>query len=544
MEDLEQFLNNLGCEDEHTEFKEAKNNFSVLGSFDKRNCVYGYAVAIGNEGGGCLVLGIDDKKRVVGTTSFPKDSFVSVKERIYDKTKQRLKIEEKFFNGLRIVIIKIPGRPLGEYYSFYEVPLMRVGQELRTMSKERIQEILNETRIDWTGQIAEKASFDDIDENAILKAKENFAVKFSNISKEEIASWNIEVFLAKAKLLNNGKITNAALILLGKEESKILLQPQVAEITWILKTDTGDTLDYKHFSPPFIITIDEVFKKIRNLKYRYMKTSGSLFPEETDQYNSYVIREALNNCIAHQDYSKCARITVVEKPDSLVFTNEGSFIPKTIKAVIDTDMPPRYYRNKFLAEAMVNLNMIDTVGSGIKRMFTEQRARLFPLPSYDFSEDKVKVEIFGKIIDINYARLLAKNTDLSLDDIILLDAVQKKKTIEPYAVRRLRKKGYIEGRLPNIYISAMVAEKTGAVGEYLNTKGLDNNYYRTLILDYLKVSSAKRRELEAFILPKLSSLLTDTQKKKKLENILNRMRLKGLIVNSGNGKQSVWSLKK
>ena len=102
----------------------------------------------------------------------------------------------------------------------------------------------------------------------------------------------------------------------------------------------------------------------------------------------------------------------------------------------------------------------------------------------------------------------------------------------------------IEGRSPNIYISAMVAEKTGAVGEYLNTKGLDNSYYRKLILDYLKVSSAKRRELEAFILPKLSSLLTDTQKKKKLENILNRMRLKGLIVNSGNGKQSVWSLKK
>lgn len=543
MEDLEQFLNNLGCEDEHTEFKEAKNNFSILGDFNKRNCIYAYSVAIGNEGGGCLVFGIDDKKRVVGT-NFPKDSFVSVREKIYDKTKQRLKIEEKLFNGLRIVVIKIPSRPFGEYFSFYEVPLMRVGQELRTMSRERMQEILNETRVDWTGQVAENASVDDIDENAILKAKENFATKFPNISKEEIDSWDVKVFLAKAKLLNNGKITNAALILLGKEESKILLQPHVAEITWALKTDTGDTLDYKHFAPPFIIAIDEVFKKIRNLKYRYMKTSGSLFPEETDQYNSYVIREALNNCIAHQDYSKCARITVVEKSDSLVFTNEGTFIPKTIKAVIDTDMPPRCYRNKFLAEAMVNLNMIDTVGSGIKRMFAEQRARLFPLPSYDFSDDKVKVEIFGKIIDVNYARLLAKNTDLSLDDIILLDAVQKKKPIEAYAVRRLRKKGYIEGRSPNIYISAMVAEKTGAVGEYLNTKGLDNSYYRKLILDYLKVSSAKRRELEAFILPKLSSLLTDTQKKKKLENILNRMRLKGLIVNSGNGKQSVWSLKK
>ena len=543
MEDLEQFLNNLGCEDEHTEFKEAKNTFDVLGKPGDKKCIYGYCVALGNEGGGCLVLGVDDKRNIVGT-SFPKDSFGSIKEEIYKRTGQKIDIEERFFDNKRIVIIRVPGRPVGQFYTFYDVPLMRVGQQLVVMSQEQQKKIFSEGQVDWTGQIAEKTSFDDIDENAILKAKENFATKFPNINKEEIDSWDVKVFLSKAKLLNNGKITNAALILLGKEESKALLQPQVAEITWVLKTDAGDILDYKHFSPPFIISIDEVFKKIRNLKYRYMKTSGSLFPEETDQYNSYVIREALNNCIAHQDYSKCARITVVEKTDSLVFTNEGSFIPKTIKAVIDTDMPPRYYRNKFLAEAMVNLNMIDTVGSGIKRMFTEQRARLFPLPSYDFSDDKVKVEIFGKIIDINYARLLAKNTDLSLDDIILLDAVQKKKTIEPYAVRRLRKKGYIEGRLPNIYISAMVAEKTGAVGEYLNTKCLDNNYYRKLILDYLKVSSAKRRELEAFILPKLSSLLTDTQKKKKLENILNRMRLKGFIVNSGNGKQSVWSLKK
>lgn len=543
MSDLKSFLDSLGCEDEHTEFKEAKNNFSILGDFNKRNCIYAYCVAIGNEGGGCLVFGVDDKKRVVGT-NFPKDSFVAVREKIFDKTKQRLKIEERFFNGSRIVVIKIPGRPTGEYYSFYDVPLMRVGQELRTMSKERIQEILNETKIDWTGQVVEGACFDDIDKNAVLKAKENFAKKFPNIKKEDIYSWDIKTFLAKAKLLIDGKLTNAALILLGKGESKDLLLPHVAEISWVLKDDNGNLLDYEHFAPPFILNVDEVYKKIRNLKYRYMKTADSLFPEEVDQYDSYVIREALNNCIAHQDYSKCAKITIVEKSDSLVFANEGSFIPKTIKSVIDTDMPPRKYRNKFLADAMVNLGMIDTVGSGIKRMFNTQRERLFPLPSYDLSDDKVKVEIFGKIIDMNYARILSENTDMLLDDIILLDSIQKKKLIEQEAVRRLRKKGYIEGRYPNLYISAMVAKKTGAVGEYLNTKGLDNNYYKKIILEYLKVSPAKRRELEAFVLPKMSSLLTEAQKVKKLGNILNRMRVKGLIVNSGNGRKSIWSLRK
>ena len=94
-------------------------------------------------------------------------------------------------------------------------------------------------------------------------------------------------------------------------------------------------------------------------------------------------------------------------------------------------------KNKFLANAMVNLNMIDTIGSGIQRMFSIQRKKLFPLPTYDLSNDSVKVEIFGKVMDINYAKILAKNIGLSLNDIILLDNVQKKKTIEPEAAKRL-----------------------------------------------------------------------------------------------------------
>lgn len=443
-----------------------------------------------------------------------------------------------------MVVIRIPGKPVGQYYTFYDIPLMRVGQELVVMSQEQQKAILSEGVIDWTGRVVEKATFDDIDENAVFKAKKNFGVKFESIPKEEIESWSVKKFLAKAKLLTDGKITNAALILLGKEEATNLLLPNVAEITWVLKDDKGDILDYQHFVQPFILTVDEVYKKIRNLKYRYMRTPDSLFPEEVDKYDSYVIREALNNCIAHQDYSKHAKITVVEKPDSLVFVNDGDFIPKTIEAVIDTDMPPRRYRNKFLADAMVNLGMIDTVGSGIKRMFNTQRGRLFPLPSYDLSDEKVKVEIYGKIIDINYARILAENTNMSLDDIMLLDAVQKKKPIKTEAVKRLRKLGYIEGRYPNIYISAMIAEKTGAVGDYLNTKGLDTKFYERLIMEYLEVKSTSKKELVLYLGPKLSNLLTDKQKLKKVENLLHRMAKKGMVESSSISRNAVWSLKK
>ena len=86
------------------------------------------------------------------------------------------------------------------------------------------------------------------------------------------------------------------------------------------------------------------------------------------------------------------------------------------------------YREPFLAEAMVNLNMIDTIGSGIKRMFTKQRERYFPMPDYDLSEpERVKVRIIGKVLDEKYTRMLMARTDLDLLDVIALDKVQKGK---------------------------------------------------------------------------------------------------------------------
>ena len=66
-----------------------------------------------------------------------------------------------------------------------------------------------------------------------------------------------------------------------------------------------------------------------------------------------------------------------------------------------------YYTPLQLANAMVNLNMIDTIGSGIKRLFNIQRNKFFPLPEYDLSDHKVKVTITGKVLDLNYARKLA-----------------------------------------------------------------------------------------------------------------------------------------
>lgn len=142
--------------------------------------------------------------------------------------------------------------------------------------------------------------------------------------------------------------------------------------------------------------------------------SGSLFPEEVTQYDPAVLREALHNCIAHQDYEERARITVTEDDNGLTFSNRGTFIPGSIENVLATNAPPEVYRNGFLVQAMVNLNMIDTIGSGILRMFRVQKARSFPLPDYDLSAPgRVSVRVEGRVIDENYTKLLLRGLTLN-----------------------------------------------------------------------------------------------------------------------------------
>ena len=535
----------LRRENEKLEFKSAnRGDFSVLGGGEKKrskNSVLAYSVALGNEGGGILVLGITDKnpKKIVGTDSL--QNFEEVKSQIFRFLGARIIINEIFDeNNKRVVIINIPSRPIGKTFKFYGVPLMRIGEELKEMDDATILGILNESKPDWSAQICDGANIKDLDAKAILIARENFKKKHPSLLKD-VDNWTDEIFLNKARLSIYGKITNTAIILLGKSDSVSRLSPSVAQVTWILKDKDGVEKDYEHFTCPLLLSIEEIYSKIRNLKYRYIKDE-TLFPEEIYMYDPYIIREALNNCIAHQDYSLNCRIQVVENEDGfLLFTNAGNFLPGSVERVIQADSPQEYYKNKFLVDAMVNINMIDTIGSGIRKMFILQRNRFFPLPSYDFSNNKVELKIIGKVIDVDYARLLAKDKSLSLMEIMILDKIQKNKIISKEQAELLKRKKLIEGRYPNVYISKKIAEKTGEITQYIKNRGLDNDYYKNLIKVLLKEHpNSSRKDIDDLIMDKLPNVLTEKQKKKKIENILSAMSKNKLIENRGNDRNPRW----
>lgn len=259
-----------------------------------------------------------------------------------------------------------------------------------------------------------------------------------------------------------------------------------------------------------------MLNRIRNVKYKFFP-NNQLVSVEVNKYESKVILEALNNCIAHQDYSEHARIIVTEQSNKLIFRNAGGFIEGSPEDYTLGEKTPEKYRNRWLANAMVNLNMIDTLGYGIHRMYEEQRKRYFPLPDYSKStRNGVVLEIYGHTIDENYSKLLIeKKDDLSLTEVILLDKIQKGQPITDDAAKLLKKKNLIEGRKPHYHISSSIASATDMKAEYIKLKGIEDDYCKKLIKDYiLKFNGGKRVDFESLLDDKLPELLTRKQKKR------------------------------
>jgi len=543
-EKLEQLLTSYG-ENEILEFKEAKNSFDF-----KKIGKYFSALAneanLSNRDEAWLIFGIEDKdKRVVGT-SFRNNlkDLHNLKREIAEKSTNGITFKEIYElekEGKRIVMFQIPSAPKGLPIAWDGHYYGRDGESLSPLNLEEIERIRKVyVEEDWSIGICHGATLDDLSQEAIDIARESFLKKNPKL-KDEVPLWDDKTFLNKAKITINGKITRTAILLLGKPESEHYLSPSIAKISWILKDSDNIAKDYEHFSCPFLLSAEAVFNKIRNLKYRYLM-EGTLFPEEIDSYDPYVIREALNNCIAHQDYTLGAKINVIESENSwLIFDNSGSFIPKSIQNVLESDAPSKEYRNRFLAEAMVNLKMIDTIGSGIIKMFKIQRNRFFPLPEYELKNNEVKLRIEGKVLDVKYASKLAQMPSLSLDEIILLDKVQKKKLLSSDEAKYLREKSLVEGKRPNIYISSKVASQTNQEDDYMRLKGIDDDYAKKIIIDYLKeFGRASKSDFEKVLLDKLPDILDLKQKKNKIKNHLQALKKNGLIENIG----KVWRMSK
>lgn len=543
---LEELLR-LPAETEWVEFKHNNCKPDEIGEYLS---AISNGAALHGKRTGYLVWGIEDvTHHVVGTNFRPKQAKKGNEELeawLLQLLEPRINftIHEFDSDGLPVVLFAVPAahstpvRFSGEEY-------IRIGSYKKRLKgypeiERRLWSILS--REDWSAQIVPGATLADLDPAALEFARLQYLEKHPR-HVAELQTWDDETFLNKAKVCIGGKITRTCLLLLGKDETAHLLSPAQPRVAWVLRDGKNLEKDYEHIELPLILAGDRLLQKIRNLTIRHLP-SGTLFPHEVTQYDPWVMRETLHNCIAHQDYTMGARINVVEMPETLLFTNLGSFLPGTVEEMIRRDAPPDIYRNQFLTSAMVNLNMIDTIGSGIKRMFTRQRERSFPMPDYDLHDPaRVAVRLTGQILDENYTQLLLSQTELGLMDVIALDKVQKKRPLDEEIFRRLKSRGLIEGRRPNLFVSARIAEAIGDKASYIKNRAFDKPHYKDLVEAYLRqFGQASRADLHSLLLQKLSDALTEGQKKHFVRNLLQEMKKERRIVPDGAGRWTKWRL--
>ena len=536
-------------ESEVIEFKEARTNYSF-------NDIGKYFSALSNEANlrglqeAWLVFGISDDKRYVGTEFRKQGNLQSLKKEIVNGTNERLtflEIYELTIEKCRVIAFQIPPAIRGIPTTWQGAAYAREHESICPLPMNKVDLIRSQIGMDWSKEIVEEATIEDLDEDAIKKARELFSKRQSDRKKAQEVLKNlsdIEV-LNKAGITIKGKITRTALLLLGKSEAKYFFDGFIPRITWTLYNADNSVKAYEHFDIPMLLAVDKVYSKIRNEKYRYIAGQQTLFPDEVDQYEPELIKEIINNCIAHQDYRLRGKINVEEFEDRLVFINEGAFIPESIEQALEPGYKPPYYRNVFLCNAMVKLYMIDTNSMGIPMMYQIQRDKCFPLPTYDLNTvNRVKVTVYGKILDKNYTQLLRSDADLNMRIVFLLDQVQKQETISKENFKELKKQGLVEGRYPNIFVSFKVADIVGQKAAYVRNKGLDDDICKQLIIKALKsMEEASKQELMEVLEKALPEVLSDEQKSKKVSNLLQAMKKESIVDIKGKNRYAKWYLK-
>lgn len=539
--------------EDRVEFKKGENgNVSYNGAnADKpqkrRRCILGYVTALCNEGGGRLIIGMEDKHphKVVGTTQ-AENGIGQLESSIYKDLGIRPEIYELFEDTThkRVLVIEVPGRPRGKVYKFEDVALMRVGEELKPMDDKTYLSILQEQEPDFSELYCEAASLTDLDAQAIDILKEKYAKKQNNPA---FTSLSPQQALSDLKLINGDKVTNAAVLLLGKEEFLQRIFPQAKVMLEYRATESQINFDSRiSLGQPFFILIDQLWEAI-NIRNGVIPIREDSYIFDIPFFNEDVIREFVNNAFAHRDYRRNSEIVVKQYPHKLVIQNAGGFpLGVSLDNLLTAPSTPR---NRLLADVLSKTGVVERSGQGMDKIFLYTLAEGKPAPDFSLSDDfSVTGVLCAQVKDKAFATFLQKaqqeladDHPLNVFDVMVLceirDGVQR--PTQKQVVKRLEQLGLVEkhGKTNAQYytLSRTYHELSGNMAQYSLMTDWDAQQVWAVLFPFLqKYGKAKKADIVALC----SHHLSDKQLRRFLEQLKNRRWLK----TEGERKQLVYKI--
>ncbi|HDH57156.1 MAG TPA: transcriptional regulator, partial [Bacteroidetes bacterium] len=493
-------------EDEHLEFKKAKNNFPD-------DSLIKYCCALANERGGRLILGVTNEKprSVVGTRAY--QDLNKPKSKIMQSLPIRVEVDELYYKNARVLIFHVPSRPVGMALNYKGRYLWRRGEEVVDMPPNALKQIFDEAVPDYSAEICTRAKISDLDPDAIEALRIRWHRKSNN---NELLNKSPYQLLADAELIVEGQITYAALILLGKHEALGRFLGQ-AEVIFEYRSNEAsiEWQDRREYREGFFLFDDELWNVI-NSRNEVQHFHDGLFVWDIDTFNEKVIREALLNAISHRDYRLGGSIFVRQYPRKIEIVSPGGF-PEGINSenIIDQQNP----RNRRITEVLGKCGLVERAGQGADIMFRESIKESKPVPDYSRTDDsQVFLILSGTVQDPQFLRYLEKIGEETLasfttEDFLVLDCVRRQEKVPENLnkrMRRLRELGLIEiisrGRGTRYILSKSLYITIEDKAGYTKQLGLDRETNKELILQHIKNFKGEGSPLSEIlkVLPELS----------------------------------------
>ena len=517
---------------------------------ERRRCILGYVTALCNEKGGSIIIGMEDKypHRIIGTSQC-EGAIGQLEADIYRDTGIRVIVYELYENEInkkgRVLIIEVPSRPFGRVFKFEDVALMRVGEELKPMSDEVFLKIIQEQEPDFSEQLCENASINDLNDDAINILRQKYALKQKNPSFLTLPKKQI---LSDLGLIEGKKVTNAAILLLGKDSILQKLFPQAAIMLEYRSTESQIPFDNrKVYRQAFYLMIDKLWKDI-DARNGAVQVKDGPYIFDIPYFNEEVIRESINNAIAHRDYRRNSETVIKQYPQKLIITNIGGFpIGVTIDNLLTIPSTPR---NRLLADVLSKTGIVERSGQGVDKIFKNTLSEGKEAPDYSHS-DMFKVELrlsatnkdkaFALFLE-SVQQSLTEEQKLSVFEIIALDKIRQGndyKELDRKIIEKLEKRGLIEkrGKTKGAYyiLSQSYYEFTDNKVEYFKRTSWDLSQAFSLIVSYLnKNSKAKMGE---FV-----NLFDGHLSRKQVRTFIQQLVDNQILISEGKGYGTSYSL--
>ena len=374
LEIVEQWLN-APTETEHLEFKEAKQQYDTTKLLK-------YCVALANEGGGHIVLGVTDKppRRVVGSQAFLSQSALNkIKAFIVEKLRFRVDTTELQHPDGRVLVFKVPTRPMGQPLAFDGAYLMRAGEDLVPMTPDVLKRIFAEDQQDWFSQPARSdASPEDV--IALLDTQNYFELlDIPYPTNRDAALERLQSQALIKKTAQGWTITNLAAILLAKKLDAFSPElsrkaPRVVIYEGIDKLQTrNDVTGGRGYAVGFEGLVDFVHSAAPQNRF-----IEDVVREEVKMFPRQALRELIANALVHQDFLTTGASVMIEMyGDRVEISNPGK-PPIQVERFIDEYRS----RNEQLADLMRRFGICEEKGSGIDKVVSA--AEVFQLPAPDF----------------------------------------------------------------------------------------------------------------------------------------------------------------